>query len=173
VLGPLWGIWILVRWLCRSAVWRARFRRLVDLVPGFGAAARHRRRALFATVLHAAYQGGVAVDRSLDMAARAAGEPGAAAASRAVARGSPLAVAMTGTGVLDADTVGRLAAAEAAGEISQALQRIAADEKAAADAALALSVTVLGTVIYLLVALWIAWSVIAFYISYFGRALGG
>ncbi|MHC4135127.1 MAG: type II secretion system F family protein [Planctomycetota bacterium] len=173
VLAPFWGLWFLVRWLSRSAVWRVRFRRILDLVPGFGAAARHRRRALFATVLEAAYQGGVPVDRSLDMAARAAGEPGAAAAAVAVAGGSPLATALVGTDVLDPQAVNRLATSEAAGEISQALHRIAAEETAAADALLKRSVTAAGTVIYLLVVAWIAWSVIAFYMGYFERVLGG
>jgi type II secretory pathway component PulF len=174
VLAPLWGLYLLVRWLSRSsAVWRERFRRIVDLVPGFGAAARHRRRALFATVLEAAYQGGVPVDRALDMAARAAGEPGAAPAAAAVARGSPLAAALAGTDVLDAQAMSQLATAEAAGEISQALQRIAADETTAADEILRRSVTTAGTVIYFAVALWIAWSVIMFYAGYFGRAFGG
>jgi type II secretory pathway component PulF len=173
VVAPFWGVWILVAWLSRSAVWRARFRRILDLVPGFGAAARHRRRAVFATVLETAYQGGVSVDRSLDMAARAAGEPGATVAARAVAGGSPLAAAMVGTGVLDAAAVSQLAASEAAGEISHALERIAAEETAAADALLTRSVTALGTVIYLLVVAWIGWSVISFYVSYFERAFGG
>ncbi|MHC4818105.1 MAG: type II secretion system F family protein, partial [Planctomycetota bacterium] len=134
LLAPLWALWLLVRWLSRSAVWRARLRRILDLVPGFGAAARHRRRALFATVFEAAYQGGVPVDRSLDMAARAAGEPRATAAATAVAGGSPLAAALVGTGVLDPRGLNQLATSEAAGEIGQALQRIAAEETAAADA---------------------------------------
>ena len=169
VLAPFWGLYVLVRWLSRSAVWRVRFRRILDLVPGFGAAARHRRRALFATVLEAAYQGGLPVDRSLAMAARAAGEPGAQAAAAAVAGGSPLATALVGTGALDPRAVTQLATSEAAGEISQALHRIAAEEADAADALLQRSVTVAGTVIYLLVVAWIGWSVIAFYVGYFDR----
>jgi type II secretory pathway component PulF len=173
VLGPLWGLYFLVRWLGgRSAVWRERFRRIVDLVPGFGAAARHRRRALFATVLEAAYQGGVPVDRSLDMAARAAGEPRATSAADAVGRGSPLATSLSGTGVLDPRAVSQLATSEAAGEIAQALHRIAAEETAAADAALARSVTASGVVIYLLVVVWIAVSVVAFYVGYLDRVTG-
>ena len=169
VLAPFWGLWLLVRWLSRSAVWRARFRRILDLVPGFGAAARHRRRALFATVLETAYQGGLPVDRSLDMAARAAGEPGAQVAAAAVAGGSPLATALAGSGALDQRAVTQLATSEAAGEISQALHRIAAEEAAAADALLQRSVTVAGTLVYLLVVAWIGWSVIAFYWDYFDR----
>lgn len=170
VLGPLWGLWLLVRWLRgRSAVWRARFRKVVDLVPGFGTAARHRRRALFATVLEAAYQGGVPVDRALDMAARAAGEPRATTAAAAVAGGSPLSTALVGTNVLDPRAVTQLQTGEEAGEISQALARIAAEENAAADAALTRSVTASGVVVYLLVVVWIAASVIAFYVAYIER----
>jgi len=171
ILLPLWGLFFLFRWLSRSAVWRQRFRIVLDLVPGFGAAARHRRRALFATVLEAAYQGGVPVDRSLSLAARAAGEPGAVVAVKAVEAGEPLTGALTRTRIFPTADLSRIATGEEAGEISRVLHHIATEEEAAAEAVSKRSMVALGMIISLVVMGWIAWSVISFYLTLYGPVL--
>ncbi|MHC4933434.1 MAG: type II secretion system F family protein, partial [Planctomycetota bacterium] len=143
--------------------WRARFRRVVDALPGFGNAARRHRRSVFASVLGATYEAGIPLDRGLSLAGRASGLPASEEAARVVGSGQTLTVALGGRGVLSPISLSRLATGETAGEISTALSAIAREEAEAADATFRTSMGALGKLIFLVVALWIAWSVISFY----------
>ena len=163
LLVPFWGIVFLVRYLHGFAVWRDRFRKVIDLMPGFGGAARHRRRALFASVLEAAYEAGIPMERSLALAARAAHEPRADGVARAVSAGQPLNVALTGAGVFAPAALSRVANAEEAGEIGKALHFIANEEAEKADDLFKGSMIALGMIVSIVVMGWIAWGVISFY----------
>ena len=165
LLAPLWAIVLVILYLNRFAAWRDRFRAVIDVLPGFGGAARHHRRAIFASVLEAAYEAGVPMDRSLGLAARAAHEPKALRAAEAVSDGNSLALALTNARVLPAATVSRVATGEEAGDIAKTLRFIAEEERSKADAALKASMVALGVLITLVVMGWIAWNVISFYVN--------
>jgi len=158
-------VWFIVFRLERSAVWRERRRKLVALLPGFGNAARHRRRAVFATVLAEAYEAGVPVERAISLAARASRDPSGEAAVRAVGEGQKLTTGLTRARVLPAATLSRLAAAEEAGDLYRTLQSVAADEIAEAQAIFKRSMITLGQIIFLVVAAWIGWFVISFFVK--------
>jgi general secretion pathway protein F len=162
-LAPLYVAAFLVYRLQRNAVWRARFRRVVDALPGFGNAARRHRRSVFASVLGATYEAGIPLDRGLSLAGRAAGLPASEEAAKIVGSGQTLTVALGGRGVLSPNSLSRLATSETAGEISTALASIAKEEADAADATFRTSMGALGKLIFLVVALWIAVSVILFW----------
>jgi type II secretory pathway component PulF len=164
LLAPLYGAVWLVRRLGRDAVWRGRFRRVVDAVPGFGAGARRQRRARFAMVLEAGYEAGMRLDGALALAGRVTGDEAAEGAARDVAGGIPLSTALARTGALSHASVGRLAAAEHAGELGGALRAIAAEESAGAEALLRRATTTLSTLVVLLVLGVIGAFVIAFYL---------
>ncbi len=166
VLGPLYLIFFTVRSLNRNAQWRTRFRWLLDRLPGFGNAARRRRRASFANVLEATYSAGIPIDRCLSLAGRAADVAGADEASKSVAAGEQLAPAVARTGLLDDNALSRLRTGEQAGEISGTLRSIAIEENEQAREIMRRSMTLVSTGIYLLVALWIVSAVIAFYMAY-------
>jgi len=171
VLVPCWGLFFAWWYLRRFAVWRARFRKVVERLPGFGAAARHRRRALFASVLEAAYEAGVPVDRSLALAARAAGDTRAAGAADDVAGGQSLTVALTRTGLLGSAALERVATGEEAGEVTEALRFIAQDEAEQADEIFKASVAMLSTILYVAILGLCAWYVISFYVGLYSSVL--
>jgi len=155
VLGPLYalaGVWW---WMRRSARGRAVLRRIVDRLPGFGMAARCRRRANLAEVLGAAYEAGVHLDRALELAGRSAGEPRAVAAAADVAAGKTLFEALAGARVLPAPMLGRIHTAERAGALSETLAHIAKDEADASEHIYRRSVQMLAKAIYIGAAVWI------------------
>jgi general secretion pathway protein F len=167
LLGPSWVLGVLsilvpfyalvgaVLWLRRTARGRGIFLRVVDALPGFGRAARHRRRAEFADVLGAAYEAGVRMDRALALAGGAVGDPRIGIAVAAVGRGSTLRDALGGTGFLPAPQLGRIAIGEQAGELGKALGLLAREEAEAAEHVLRRSTTLLAKAVYLAVAAWI------------------
>ncbi|MCK6460962.1 MAG: type II secretion system F family protein, partial [Planctomycetes bacterium] len=167
LFGPSWisgVLWILVpayaivlgaMWLSRRARGRDLLRRVVDVLPGFGSAARHRRRGEFADVLGAAYEAGVRMDRALSLAGGAVGDPRIEVAVAAVARGSTLRDALAGTGFLPQPLLARLAIGEQAGEITKSLAGIAREEAEAAEHVLRRTTTLLSKLVYLAVAAWI------------------
>ena len=162
ILAPLYGGYFLVRRLNRSASGRTRLRRLVEHIPGFGNAARHRRRAVFAAVMEAAYGAGMSMDRCIQLAGAAANLPVEGAAKQ-VAEGSEVALSLGNVRVLPAGALARLATGEHAGELSSALQSIAREEAEEASAILERSLNLTGKAIYLLVAVWIGFEVFGFY----------
>lgn len=155
ILVPVWVLAAVVWVLWRRADWRTRLRGWLEIVPGFGHAARHQRHAVFATVLDAGYEAGMQVDRALDLAVRAADAPRAAGAVERVQQGQPLAAALVPTGVLGARNLARVATAETAGELGPELRRIARDEFEAAERSLDMAVGFVSKGLYILVALWI------------------
>jgi len=157
-------VWLLVFRLERSAVWRDGRRKLVALLPGFGNAARHRGRAVFTTVLAEAYQAGVPVGRAIRLAARASRDPAGEKAVQAVEKGEKLTTGLTRARILPAATLSRLAAAEEAGDLYRTLHSIAADEIAEAQAIFRRAMVTLGQIFFLLIAAWIAWFVISFFV---------
>lgn len=169
ILGPAWGLVLLIGRLNRTAVWRARFRRLLNAIPGFGAAARHRRRATFATVFEAAYGAGIAMDRCLDLAGRAADLPEAAAVAGSVAAGDQLAPTLARTGVLSTSALSRIATGEHAGELSGALKAIAADESQEAEAVFRRTMVTVGKLIYVAVAACIAVYALTVFSRFYGQ----
>jgi type II secretory pathway component PulF len=157
ILVPVWALAVTLWLLWRRADWRPRLRGWLEVIPGFGRAARHQRHAIFATVLDAGYEAGMPVDRALDLAVRVAAAGRAASAVERVEQGQPLAAALVPTGVLGARNLARVATAETAGELGPELRRIANDEFEAASRTLDLAVGVVSRGLYILVALWIAY----------------
>ena len=173
IVGPVYGVIFLWVWLRRSPVWRERQRALVEALPGFGSAARHRRRAVFTSVLGAAYEAGVPLLRSTELAGNAAHVAKREQIVAKVGDGQPLAVSVAGAGILKPGTISLLATAEQAGELGPALDRVAAEETVAADEILTRSLMAAGKIVYFLVAAWIVYFVFTFYANYFsGLGLG-
>jgi len=168
VLLPIYAIFGVVRWYSRTPRGQQRVRRFIDVLPGFGAAARHRRRSTFALVFEAAYESGVPVNRCVALAGRAARLPEAEQAATALSSGEGLTKTLALAQVLPAPLLARVATGETAGEISGAMHWIAVEEGERADALFRRSMSTLGKLLYLIVALWIAWRVI----SFFGRLYG-
>jgi type II secretory pathway component PulF len=168
-LAPLWGLFLLAFYLRRDATWRARFDAVLERVPGYGAAIRHRRRAIFATVLGAAYEGGVPVTSALSIAGRATHLPAAEGAAQAIDRGDRLADALVPTGIFPKTVLAQIATAEAAGELSEALHRIADEEAELADHTFRRAMTVTGVLISVAILGWIGWFVISFYLDRYAQ----
>ena len=169
ILVPVYGAVILWHLMSRSPVWRRRQRTLVEALPGFGSAARHRRRAVFTSVLGAAYEAGVPLVRSTELAGNAAHVAKRDQVVAKVVDGQPLAVSVAGAGILKPATISLLATAEQAGELGAALERVAAEEALAADEILARTLTAAGKLVYLVIAAWIVFFVFSFYSDYLGR----
>jgi type II secretory pathway component PulF len=169
ILVPFYAIVLAVAWLNRTARGRAIVGRAVDLLPGFGNAARHRRCAEFAEVLGAAYEAGITLDKGLAMAGRATRDPRVDAAVAAVGRGETLRDALARASVLPPPLVVRLAVAEQAGDISKALQEIARNEAEIAENVHRRSAQLAAKGLYIAVALWIA----IYYVSTFLGIYGG
>ncbi|MHC4549078.1 MAG: type II secretion system F family protein [Planctomycetota bacterium] len=155
LLLPLYAGVAVVLALQRKERGRRWLRRILSALPGFGAAARHRRRARLAAVLGAGYEAGIRIDRALELAARAAGEERALASAAAVAEGTPLAVALAATAAVPPRLVGRLRTGEEAGELTGVLDAIAAEESETAEMLYARSMGILARLLYVAVALWV------------------
>jgi len=162
VLAPVYGGYFLIRRLNRNAGWRTRLHKLFEQLPGFGNAARHHRRAVFAGVMEAAYGAGLPMDRCIQLAGAAANLT-VESAVKEVADGSEVALSLATVRVLPAGALARLATGEHAGEISSALQAIAREEAEEASAIFERSFNLAGKTLYLIVALWIAVEVYGFY----------
>ncbi|MCZ6571709.1 MAG: type II secretion system F family protein, partial [Planctomycetota bacterium] len=167
ILVPVYGAVILWHVMSRSPVWRRRQRALVEALPGFGSAARHRRRAVFTSVLGAAYEAGVPLLRSTELAGNAARVAKREQIVAKIGDGQPLAVSVAGAGILKPGTISLLATAEQAGELGPALDRVAAEETLAANEILTRSLLAAGKIVYFLVAAWIVYFVFTFYANYF------
>ncbi|MHC4667960.1 MAG: type II secretion system F family protein [Planctomycetota bacterium] len=142
LLLPLYAGVAVVLALQRKERGRRWLRRILSALPGFGAAARHRRRARLAAVLGAGYEAGIRIDRALASAA-------------AVAEGTPLAVALAATAAVPPRLVGRLRTGEEAGELTGVLDAIAAEESETAEMLYARSMGILARLLYVAVALWV------------------
>jgi len=153
ILAVAWGLIGAVAWVRRTPAGRARIRTLVDALPLFGAAARRQRHAVFASVLAAAHDAGVTLDRGTGLAGRAAHLDRATGAAPAVAAGTPLGPALGTARALPAELVARITTAEHAGELSPELERIAAEEAEAAEHALDRAVEYTTKGFYVLLAL--------------------
>ena len=162
ILAPVYAGYFLLLRLRRRAGGRERLRKLVERLPGFGNAARHRRRAIFAGVMEAAYGAGIPMDRCILLAGSAA-ELRVTSAAKQVAEGNELSLSLGSARVLPAGALARLATGEQAGELSAALQAIAREETEEASAIFERSLKLSGKALELFVALWIAYEVIRFY----------
>ncbi len=155
ILVPFYVLLAAVLLARRTAHGRSVLRCVVDAVPGFGKAARHRRRADFAEVLAAAYEAGVPLDRAVTLAGKAVGEPRVEAASREVARGRTLHDALAGAAFLPAPLLGRISVGEKSGELGKMLEGIAREEAETSEHVHRRSVVILSKALYLAVAAWI------------------
>jgi type II secretory pathway component PulF len=171
ILVPLYALVGATAWLRRTARGRDLVRRVVDALPGFGNAARHRRRAEFADVLGAAYEAGVRMDRALSLAGSAVGDPRLEVAVTAVGRGSTLRDALGGTGFLPSPLLSRIAIGEQAGEITKALAGIAREEAETAEHVLRRTTTLLAKLVYLAVAAWIVFYYVSTMLGIYGPLL--
>lgn len=156
VLVPFYALLGLYRWMRSTARGRDVIRRVVDVVPGFGHAARRHRHAEFADVLGVAYDAGVRLDRATELAGAVVGDARLDAAAAAVGRGSTLLDALAATGFLPSALLSRIAVGEKAGELGKVLAEIARTEAEAAEHALRRSTMLTAKLCYLAVALWIA-----------------
>ena len=183
VFGPTW-FWTMLAILLpfyaavgtaivlqRTAGGRAFLRRVIDLLPGFGHAARRRRLADFAEVLHAAYEAGMPLDRALALAGSATHDPRADAASRDVAGGRTLREALGAAGILPAPLLGAVAVGEKAGELGKVLERIAREESDAAEHIHRRATMVAAKGFYLAVAAWVVYYCVSTMMGYYGQLL--
>ena len=152
VICAFWGTAIVAWFTMRTPAGRAQVRAVVEKIPGLGASVRHRRYALFATTLEAAYESGVNLDRGVTLAAQAAGASGGALATQLIAAGKPLRDALPGTAILPPHLLSRIAVSEQSGELSGELRRIATEEFGASRTALDRAVTISTRGFYVLLA---------------------
>jgi type II secretory pathway component PulF len=171
VLVPFYALLGGVLWLQRTARGRAAIRRVVDVIPGFGNASRHRRRADFADVLGAAYEAGVQLDRALALAGASVEEPRLGLAATVVGRGSTLKDALATAGFLPLPILNRIGIGEQAGEIGKVLGEVSHEEAEAAEHIFRRSMTLLSKIVYLGVALWIVIYVVSFYMRLYAPFL--
>ncbi|MGQ0612484.1 MAG: type II secretion system F family protein [Planctomycetaceae bacterium] len=171
LLLPAYAALLAVVLLRRTAEGEARFRRIVDRLPGFGSAARHGRRAAFTAILAAGYESGIPLDRALGVASRGARSPDGGEARAAVERGEALAVALARGGLLAPDQIARVSTAELAGNITAALESIAAEEAELAETGFLRSCGILGKILWGVMAAWIAWFAIATILRIYGPLL--
>ena len=150
LVGGFWGAVLFGVGLMRTSVGRAKVRAFGEAVPGLGAAIRHRRQALFATVLEAAYESGISIDRGLTLAADASDTERAREAARLVAGGQPVGKALPASGALPGHLAARVANAELAGEMSLELRRIATEEFQAARTSLDRTIGIVTKGVYAL-----------------------
>ena len=169
--GPVYGLALLVLMLRQTSQGRERIRQVIEKLPGFGNGAGKMRRAHFSTVLCAAYDSAVPIQRSVELAGRAAGLD-VRAAVEDVSAGRPLAVALTSVGIYSADSISRIATAETAGELSTTLEQLAAEDFHSANDIFARAIRVVGFGLYGLMALWIVTFVIAGIVAYYGMIDG-
>ncbi|MCZ6788045.1 MAG: type II secretion system F family protein [Planctomycetota bacterium] len=167
VLGPVYGLALLVIVMRQTPQGRERIRKIIEKLPGFGNAATTQRRAYFSTVLCAAYDSAVPIERSVELAGRAAGVD-VRTAVEGVGAGRSLADALTPVGIYTADAISRIATAETAGELSDTLEHLAAEDFHFAKEILASSCQFVAWGLYGLMALWIATFVISAIASYYG-----
>lgn len=158
ILAPVYLLVGLRFLLVRTPEGRRRERRFLEFLPGFGNAARHRRRAEFAGVLAAAYEAGISLETGLRMAGRVSGEGEAEAAARVVASGRSLGEAVKGL-VEEADQA-RISTAEMAGELTAALESLAAGHAEAAAEIQRRAVLTLSRIVTIGVMAWIAFTIV-------------
>jgi len=161
MLVPFYALVGVAFWMYRTARGREILRGIVNAVPGFGSAARHRRRAQFADVLGAAYEAGVPIGRALELAKDTVDDRRLELAVVAVGHGSTLRDALSGTGFLTPAILSRVAVGEQAGELSQVLLQTARSEAEAAEHTLKRATAVLAKGVYIAIALWIAYYAIS------------
>ncbi len=171
VLVPFYALLFGAAWLRRTARGRAFLRRVVDAIPGFGSAVRHRARADVAEVLGASYEAGMTLDRGLALAGHAVEDGRVEAAASDVARGRTLHDALVSAGALPAPLLARIATGERAGELSRVFSEIAREEADTADHILSRSTQVASKVLYVAVALWILYYVVSTYARIYSFAL--
>jgi len=171
LLLPAYALLVAVLLLRRTPAGRARLRRIVDRLPGFGRAARHGRRATFASILAACYESAIPLERSLVVASHGARVAERAEAREAIARGEALAVALARGGLLAPDQISRVSTAEASGDLTAALESIAAEEGELAENGFLRSCGILGKLLWGIMAAWIAWHVIATYLRIYAPLL--
>lgn len=169
ILVPFYAALGAALWLRRTERGRAFLRRVVDTVPGFGNAARHRRRADFAEVLHAAYEAGVPLDRALTLAGGAVGDPRVEAATEEVARGRTLHESLREAAFLPAPLLGRIAVGEQAGELGKVLEGIAREEAESSEHIHRRSATIATKALYLAIAAWIVYYCVSTMLGIYGN----
>ncbi len=172
VLGPLYAAIALLWRMRRTARGRARLRRWIELVPGFGAAARHHRRARFASVLEAAYESGMPIDRGVALAGRAVDGLATDGAESVIRQGGTLVAALSPLGLFTAPTLGTLSTAEQAGDLSGTLRRVAAEEAESGERLLRLATDGFAKLLGIAVLLVVAAFILQFFFEYYGRAGG-
>jgi len=150
ILAAFWGGVALLAVLASDARSRTRLMRRFEPVPALGASIRHQRQAIFASVLEAAYESGMTLDRGLELAAGASGSDTSVAAAR-VGQGVPLGDALRGDALLSSAAVSRLATAERAGSLGEELRRIVGEEFEASSDALERAVGVFSKGLYVVV----------------------
>ncbi len=170
VLGPLYLLGAALWRMRHSASGRERLGRWIEALPGFGAAARHHRRARFADVLEAAYESGIPLDRGLALAGRAVGRLATAPSERVIQQGGTLVAALAPLGLFAAPTLGTLATAEQAGDLSRALRRVAGEEAETAERRLRAAANMLARGLGVAVLLIAVFFIFQFYVQYYGRA---
>jgi general secretion pathway protein F len=153
IVVGFWAAVVAAFVLSQTAAGREKVRSIVEPVPGLGAAVRHRRQAMFATVLEAAYESGVTLDRGVRLASEASGTTRGELAADLIAAGKPLADALPSTAALPPDLIARVANAEKAGDLSTELRRIALEEFRAAGTALDRTVGIVTKGFYALLVL--------------------
>jgi type II secretory pathway component PulF len=171
------AMWAAAIWVafCVGLRWPP-FRYAYDTVklnlPVIGGLIKKQVTGKFARGLAALYGAGIPVGRALTWAAEACGNPRAAdlilRQVERVERGESLTTALAASGFFSPVALGMVATGEQAGNVDGMLHKLADYQESEADHATQQMVVIGSTLFYLLIALFVASIVIAFYSSYAG-----
>jgi type II secretory pathway component PulF len=169
------ALWILLRFLSQIQAFRALYDAVKLLIPGLGAIVRRFSVGKFCRSLAALYGAGVPVPRAMRTSADACDNAAISGAvyrqTPRVERGEPLSAALAATGLFSPVVLGMVTTGEQSGDMEGMLQKVADYQEQEAEHSTRQLVVVLGVVVYLAIALFVASKIVGFwggYASQFG-----
>ena len=176
-LTMLWSavglLWIGWKYLAGSASNSTLADRLIRLIPWAGKVRDHWTLGRFCQVFHSALLAGISISESLRMAGRAAQSKiisaGAEHAASAVESGGTLAHSMADSGAFEKIFTDSVNTAEVTGTLDVEMERWAASETDFAISTQRHAAEMLPKIAYFIVVIYVAWGIISFFASYYGK----
>lgn len=149
---------------------RGGLRRIARALPFVGTSMRASAVALFAEVLGRCVGAGLGLWQSVDLALDASGDPGLKRQGqrlrRTIERTGSIAEGLQVTGVIPAAAISRVAVGEQTGHLDRVLTGLAAELRDEAERRRRAMITVVGGLVFLIVAVAIGWGVVRGFMGY-------
>lgn len=173
VLGPLIvGIWLFIRIGLKNPRIKFQYDQIILSLPLFGPAVHQLCMAKFGRAFGTLYAGGVPVPRAVQHAADACGNEYLRAriypAARGLEDGQGMTDCFTATGVFSPLVLDMTRTGETTGNVDQMLERMAVFYEDDAQTKATQFGWAFGVLVFLIVAVYVAYTVITFYVGYFG-----